>query len=281
MNVQLLNARAGVSMPVFLKRVFLLSTCLAIASAMPASADTDIAVGIYSFPPVASVNQRKEVEGLVGELFTELKRLHAGLSFQILHTSPKRRHMDFEAGLYDVMFFENPDWGWQDQPVETSRPLLQDQEFYVALKKPGRDQSFFDNVADRNIVAISGYHHGFAESITDNDELQAKFNLEFSHSVRRNLDLIKADRPSVADVTVVSRSFLKTYFSRFPDQRELFLISNKVDQSYELRVIARRQGPVNINQLESLLQPLIESGRFQELAKKHGLQLPSNIAGAD
>jgi ABC-type amino acid transport substrate-binding protein len=80
-------------------------------------------------------------------------------------------------------------------------------------------------------------------------------------------------------VAVVSRSFLSTYLSRFPDQREDLLVSDTVDQSYELHAITRKNGPVSPETIESMLQPLINSGRYQELVRKHGLQLPESMPG--
>lgn len=77
------------------------------------------------------------------------------------------RHLDFEAGLYDVIFFESLSWGWESLPVTATAPVLKDEEVYVALRKAGRDQSFFDNIAGRALVAISGYNYGFAGLTTD------------------------------------------------------------------------------------------------------------------
>ena len=268
----------------YLKRMILFSIgliaiCLIAMSAAPALAmeNTEIRLGVYNFPPVATVGHEKEAGGLLGDVLDELQREHPYLSFQIVHTSPKRRHMDFRSGLYDVMFFEDPGWGWASEAVETSKPVLKDEDIYVALNKTNRDQSFFDRVGERRIAAIAGYHYGFASLETDSDQLREKFDIEFSHSHQRNIDLIKADRPSLAEVAVVSRSFLHTYFSRFPDQQSNFLVSDKVDQSYDLPVITRKGGPISLETIEGLLRPLIENGRYLELVRKHGLQLPESM----
>lgn len=241
------------------------------------SAQTEIAVGVYNFPPVAAVNDNNQAEGLLGDLLRELDSSNDDISFRIVYTSPKRRHLDFQAGLYDVIFFENPSWGWESLPVQTTRPVLMDDEVYVALNKPGRDQSFFDNVAERHIVAISGYHYGFAGLSTDNAQLEERFNIEFSHSHSRNLDLIKADRPSLADVAVVSRSYLQSHLRDNPEDRDRFLVSDTPDQTYLLHIMAREKGPIDADTLEHLLLPLFEDGRYQQLVDSHELQLPPGI----
>jgi hypothetical protein len=175
------------------------------------------------------------------------------------------------------MFFEHPSWSWHSESIAITGPILRDDEVYVALNKEGRGQSYFNRVSERRIVAIAGCHYGFAGLETDSQELSKHFDVELSHSHRRNLDLIRADRPSVAEMAVVSRSFLRNYFSRFPDRRGDFLISEALDQSYELHVITRKNGPVTTDTIEGLLQPLIDSGRYQKLVNKHELQLPKTM----
>jgi ABC-type amino acid transport substrate-binding protein len=261
------------------KRAILLSVCVIIVGALPAFASktTVVRIGVYNFPPIAMVDQNNQAMGLLGDLLEEFESQNNDFSFEILHTSPKRRHLDFRNGLFDVMFFEHPNWGWHSEPVNITAPILRDDEMYVALNKEDRDQSYFNRVSDRRIVAIAGYHYGFAGLETDSKELNKHFDIELSHSHRRNLDLIRANRPSVAEVAIVSRSFLRNYFSRFPDRRGDFLISDALDQSYELHVITRDNGPVTPETIESLIQPMIESGRYQKLVKKHGLQLPKGL----
>ncbi|MDX1552093.1 MAG: amino acid ABC transporter substrate-binding protein [Marinobacter sp.] len=243
-----------------------------------ASSETEVAVGVYHFPPVAAVRDNDSADGLLGDLLAELDAAHSDISFRIVHTSPKRRHLDFEAGLYDVIFFESLNWGWEARPVEATRPVLTDEEVYVALSKPDRDQSFFDNIAERAIVAIAGYHYGFAGLSTDDAELEERFRIEFSHSHGRNLNLIKADRPSLAEVAIVSRSYLQTHLEQHPQDKGRFLVSEVTDQTYQLRILARKGGPVHARTLEQLLMPLIEQGRYQQMVEQHGLQLPPDLA---
>ncbi|KPP96899.1 transporter substrate-binding domain-containing protein [Marinobacter sp. HL-58] len=241
--------------------------------------ETEITVGVYDFPPVAAIDDDQRVDGLLSELLAELESAHQDIDFRIVHTSPKRRHLDFEAGLYDVIFFESLDWGWESQPVEATRPLLQDEEVYVALDKPGRDQSFFDDITAHNIAVISGYHYGFADMSTDDAELEERFRVEFSHSHERNLKVIKADRPSVAEIAIIGRSYLEMHLQQHPEDRDRFLVSDTVDQVYRLRILAREDGPLSAERLEQMLWPLIENGRYQEMVKRHGLKLPNDLAG--
>ncbi len=254
-----------------------LAAAIMLATASVQADETEITVGVYHFPPIASVDGSGQATDLLGDLLQELEHAHPTVSFQVFHTSPKRRYLDFDAGLYDVIFFESPDWGWTEKDVDITRPILADEELYVALKKDGRDSSFFDDLNKRSIVAISGYHYGFTGYETDNSVLEQKFDIEFSDSHSRNINLIKADRPSVAEVAIVSHSYLQRHLARHPEDWDKLLISSEPDQRYQLRIIARKGGAASADQMLELLAPLVDNGRYRQLVENWGLQLPAGF----
>lgn len=261
----------------FRQIVTVLSASILMAWPPVSAGETEITVGAYHFPPVATVGPDGKPAGLLGDLLNALEQTHGDVTFRVIHTSPKRRFLDFDAGLYDVIIFESRNWGWADKEVSISRPVLADEELYVALRKPGRDLSFFDDIRKHSIVAISGYHYGFAGFETDTSVLQQRFDIEFSDSHSRNLELIKADRPSVAEVAIVSYSYLQMHLAEHPEDWGKLLISDKPDQRYQLSIIARQDGAASAEKMMQLLAPLIENGQYRRLVEKWGLQLPAGF----
>ncbi len=215
------------------------SAAIMLAAAPVFANETEITVGVYHFPPIASVDDNGEPTGLLGDLLQELEQANPTVSFRVFHTSPKRRYLDFEAGLYDVIFF--------------------------------------DDLEQRSIVAISGYHYGFTGYETDNSVLEQKFNIEFSDSHSRNIKLIKADRPSVAEVAIVSHSYLQRHLTRHPEDWDELLVSKKPDQRYQLSIIARKGGTASADEMLRLLAPLVDNGRYRHLVENWGLQLPAGF----
>lgn len=255
----------------------LVIAALLLGGTTAAQAKTVITVGAYHFPPVAEVSEDQQPQGLLADLIQGLEAAHDDIDIQIFHTSPKRRHLDFDAGLYDVMFFESPNWGWTNRDITFSRPILTDEDFYIALRKPGRDLDFFDDIRNRQLIAISGYHYGFAGLENNTKTLQNNFKIEFSDSHSRNLKLIKADRPSVAEVAIISRAYLQRHLSEQPEDWRQLLISDRLDQRYELRIIARKHGPVSANDMMQRLAPLVADGSYRMMVEKWGLQLPAGF----
>ncbi len=240
----------------------------------PAVAATRVVVGVYHFPPVAIVAGSSEIQGLAGDLIAELNARQSDYRFVPFVTSPKRRHLDFAEGHYDVIFFESPRWSWQGVDHLATQPILMDREVYVALAKPDRDQSFFEPIGERRIVAMLGYHYSFADQVTDETVLRQRFDIELSHSHRRNLELILADRPSIAEVAVVSESYLQLFLERRPDLRERLLISDTADQTYRMRALVRTDAAISLPALSALLATLTDTGVYPSLVARYGLKLP-------
>ena len=79
-------------------------------------------------------------------------------------------------------------------------------------------------------------------------------------------------RSGRADISVVTRSYLRLYQSENPQQSARLLVSERVDQVYHHHALLRPQGPLDASQLASLLQDLQHSGRFGELVSRYHLR---------
>ncbi len=232
-----------------------------------------IKVGGYDFPPFVShkTQNHLEAEGMTIDLLDILNRIQSDYFFDYFETTPRRRYQDFSDHRYDAIFFENPAWGWQGYPVQPSRIFLHGGEVYIALQKPGRDQGFFDDLKSRRLVGISGYHYGFADFNANHEELAKEFNILWSADHLRNIKLILIDRPQVAEVAVVTCAYLSSYFKQHPADESKILVSNKLDQTYEHRVLVREKGPISAAEINRLLNLLLTSGEMAKLASRYGI----------
>lgn len=240
-------------------------------------ASTPVIVGAYNFNPIVTFGANGEPEGLLVEVVQELNRRQQQFTFEIRRTSSKRRFEDYRLGRYDVILFESPQWGWQEMGMQSTPVLLEDEEVFVALNKPERDQSFFDNVTERRLLAILGYHYGFANFDANEENLAQRFEIEMSRSQERNMALILADRPSVAEVAVVPRSFLKRFRRNQPEDADRLLVSDRPDQVYQLCGMVRPESALNSQTLEALFHGMIDDGTYPAIVKRYGMRIPAAL----
>ncbi len=240
-----------------------------------------VKVGAYAFPPyfefISSPKDTDVYAGATLDLIDALNAIQDVYLFKLFVTSPKRRYRDFENDRFDIILFENLEWGWEGYSIESSEAFMGGGEVYAALKKPERNQGFFDNVAARNLVGILGYHYGFANFNSDEEYLSRNFKIFLSSDHERNLQLILVDRPNLAEVVVVTKSYLNLFLRKHPNAEGKFLVSDKFDQRYRHSVLYRIESEFSAVQINGWLQELESNGTLEAIAKKYGLEiLPAN-----
>lgn len=234
--------------------------------------ETVIKVGGYEFPPFVNTKDLQRNNGATIDMIESLNRAQDEYLFEYYPTSSKRRYMDLAAGRYDIIMFENVEWGWEGQPVEQSKVFMTGGEVYIAYNRQGRDQHFFDNMANKRMVGILGYHYGFANFNADESYLSEHFNVLLSTDHLRNIRLILANRPELAEIAVVTRSFLGKYLRDNPKHRENLLISDKFDQVYQHRILVRDNADISVDQVNQLLMKLETDGALDMLRARYGLE---------
>jgi ABC-type amino acid transport substrate-binding protein len=235
-----------------------------------------VKVGGYVFPPY--VEEEKGVfQGLTLDLIELLNSFQSGRRFEFVPTSPFRRYKDFKTGAFDMIPFENIEWGWEGLDVIPTRTLGSDCEVYVAKAEPGRGQSYFDNFANLSKLVFLGYHYPFADYTSDPEVLMRKYNARATAS---HEGAIKAVAENRADVAVVTLSYLTRYLRDRPALIPKFLISDKIEQRYRHSILVRKSGPVRVEELNSWISKMERMGYLDMLWSKYALNRPECRMGA-
>jgi len=242
------------------------------------SSQTVIKVGGYEFPPFVDTKNKEGFHGATLDLINALNKTQNEYRFEFFLTSSKRRYLDFAEDRFDLILFENIAWGWSGHPVETSNTFMEGGEVYIAFKREGRDQSFFEGIETKRIAGILGYHYGFASFNADESFLSSHYNVLLSSDHLRNIRLILTNRPELAEVAIVTRSYLAEFLNEYPEHQEKLLISEKFDQEYHHSALVRKQGDISVEQINGLLQKLEKEGFIQNLRRRYGIEpLDSNL----
>ena len=245
---------------------------LGLLAAQPLLAAQLVKVGAYHFPPYVIKPESERPGGLLPELLQALNQLQSDYRFSLVATSTMRRYRDLESGRFDLILFESSQWGWQDTLHAALNLHIEDAEVYVARARPGRDQSYFDELKGKRLALYNGYHYGFADFNSDQQFLTEHFDARLTYSHDSNLVMLMRDR---ADIAVITHSYLRLYQDRHPELRAAFLVSQRVDQFYRHQALFRPQAPVSPERFAELLQALNSDGRLDRLLRRYHLQNPS------
>lgn len=210
-----------------------------------------IKVGAYDFPPFASW-QTGVPNGMVVEQIEILNRSQKKFKFKLVETSANRRYEDLKNKIFDVIFYESIQWGWEKSPVSASKVFLVSGDVFITKKMPKKNQTYFDDLRNKSIRGILGYHYAFANFSTDPQVLKS-WNLEFTNSQDGNILAVMEGR---SDMAIVSKEFLNLFFKDHPLAKKSLLVSQKMDQIYRFTVIIRNDAPITTQEMNALLDKL-------------------------
>ena len=229
----------------------------------------DIKVGVYPFAPFVEVNKDSTHSGMTLDMMALLNKQQNEFNFIPVSISPKRRYTSYKDGEFDIIFYESRKWGWQNIDILESDVYQTGGEVYVALKKPNRDQSFFDNFSGKRMVGLLGYHYGFANFNSDEDFLRENYNMVLTWDNAKGIELLLAQR---GDIAVVTQAFLKRYLLRHPEHKDRFLVSEKMDQEYNHTALLRPRIALKLEELNQMIQELKKTEDWQQLLARYGVE---------
>lgn len=233
---------------------------------------TVVKVGGYLFPPFVNVASGKP-SGLTLDLIQLLNKQQSEFQFQFVLTSPKRRYLDFNREAFDALFFENKQWGWQEKNISASHVFLTGGEVYITKKTGYKTQDYFNNIHQKSLAAILGYHYQFANFNSDEKFLKSKFNIELATSPSTIINQVLSER---VEIGIVTRSFLAKILFNNPDYINKILASNKFDQVYKHTILVRNNHPLTTDKINALLKKISSNGSLDDLLKRYGLTKSAN-----
>jgi polar amino acid transport system substrate-binding protein len=237
-----------------LKIIFLVYLTIVFLS-NDAFAEKMVKVGGYNFEPFVYLDKGMKAKGLTLELIALLNKHQTDFHFDFVPTTAQRRYRDFEEELFDMMFFENPNWEWLKLglPIEASATFLEGGEIFIARKKPGRSQNFFKKIEGKRIAGMRGYHYGFANFNAEPTFLIKNHNMMLLDHNGQSIKMVLRER---VDLAVVTKMYLTRYLKTNADAHRQILVSQRLDQTYAHRVITRRSSTPSAKYMEQLLKRL-------------------------
>lgn len=250
-------------------RMHVLALLASLLLSVPALAEPRVVtVGGYVFPPFVELTSADEWRGITLTLLDELNQLQQDYYFEFYPTSAGRRYTDMKAGRFQMMLFENPDWGWSQDEFEGLKGAVMGREVFIARKQSGRDQAFFANLSGKSIALFSGYHYAFADFVTNKQFLRSEHNAVFTQSQESNVQMVLRGR---VDLAVVTQAWLESYLERYPQYRDRLLVSEQPDQLYQHYVLRRRGSNPDMATLQHLFEQLKSNGTLERVLTEHGI----------
>lgn len=235
----------------------------------PLLAAERVSVGGYIFPPFVEKDEKGNISGMTIDLIDSLNKIQDEYHFNFVLTSARRRYIAFKQNEFDVLFFENILWGWQNTNIEATKVFLQGGEVFIALKDTTKNKNYFNQLNNKSIAAMLGYHYNFAGYNSDPDFLRSNFNIHLSTDEKLNIQLVLLGK---MDIAIVTQSYLDRFFLENPSAKQSLLISENMDQKYNHTILIKKNSLLDVTKMNGLLDTLNKSGEYSKLLKRYRIK---------
>ncbi len=92
--------------------------------------------------------------------------------------------------------------------------------------------------------------------------------ITLTKSLARNIRILRADR---IDIFFVNVSYLRKFFKENKGMKSQFLVFDAHDQKYQLKSIVLKGSPIQVKELEPLLEGVKKSRRMAQLLYFYGI----------
>lgn len=232
-----------------------------------------IKVGSYIFPPYFEKDSNGAFSGVIPDFLDGLNKYQKDFKFEVFETSPKRRYQDFVEKKFDGIFFESPQWGWeeliQQKKVDFVGGVVLDKEIFITNISNKDTSDFFKNLTGKTIGMYLGYHYKIADFNSDERYLKKNFNAFISSSHDRNIERVYSNR---LDMAIVTKSYIKKYLSEHPFYSSKIYVSDVVDQDYLLKFGIRTNVSKKGMKIKSIIEEYLKSDDYRKIVEKYGLE---------
>lgn len=221
---------------------------------------TVVNIGGYNYPPFIEWKSGRP-KGIMVALTDMLNETQKKYRFNLVETSANRRYEDLRYKNFDVIFFENIQWGWDKNEVLASKVFLQGGEVFITKTGPGKNQTYFNDLKNKSIRGILGYHYSFANFSTEPAYLK-KWNLQLTNSIEGNITSVLDSR---SDLAIVTKEYLDIFLKRNPEAKKMILVSERLDQIYRHTVLVRKYSIITVKEINDLLDKIKRDKMFNDI----------------
>lgn len=230
-----------------MKKIFIILIFLITSNIFAAEV---IKVGGYNFPPFLTWTNHKPF-GMTVKLLEKFNKIQSKYVFELVETSSLRRYEDFQNHLFDMLIFENIEWGWSKFDLKASKVFMNGGEVFITASN-GHKQDYFNNIQGKRIRGFKGYHYKFLNNLNDENTLKAN-NVSLTTSHEGNIEAVLLGD---SDLAIVTMEFLVNYLEANPQTKNKILISKKFDQKYKHTILLRNDSKVSIAEINNFLKEI-------------------------
>ncbi|WP_221074468.1 hypothetical protein [Agarivorans aestuarii] len=225
----------------------------------------EIKVGGYDFPPYVTHDvSSNRSSGVTLDIIRALNHLQDDYSFRFVSTSRHHRHAAFSRQRFELILFENLQWGWQKFNVQQSLALVLDRNLLLTQQDHDYQQKgLFLPEHQYSVVLFDELHQ--REHLSDEG-----FAVRTCSHVMNCVKLVLKGR---VDFAMVNESYYLPLTRQRPSILESLKQVENFSPVYSLHALVHKDSRLSVEQLNVFFEQLSLSGHLQQILNKYQLAL--------
>lgn len=228
----------------------------------------DIVVGLSVRPPFLNASEKS---GAGPDILKALNTIQTEYNFLFKAIPSSRKTQSIKENWVDIFMWDNLAWGWGNTIAQTSIPLVNSKDIYIALVEDNRNDDFFDDLSKRKLSFVNNYHYKITNFETNKDELSKRFDFYMVHSEEAAIRMVLSKR---VEATIISETALHWFLIKNPQYFSQILISKNFDTRYSRHFLVPKNSAINIEDINLFLKSANKKGLLAPIYKKYGLEMP-------
>ncbi|MBH47518.1 MAG: hypothetical protein CME71_05060 [Halobacteriovorax sp.] len=218
---------------------------------------TQVNVGI-SDSGIFWYNKNEPSASVLGYLVDKLNSAQSKYIFNPKLLPRARLGPEVENQSISMVLLMHKEWGFEHLDLVSTIPICRGRSVFIALKSVAKDQSFFSNLQNKRILGVKGFDYNLDKRGKEKDLYK------IARIPKEDLipKMLKLER---GDVGIINLHILKAYFDSYPEDKELFLISDKSEEEFNIGILLSKESPIPLSELNKIIKDLKQSSKLKYL----------------
>jgi ABC-type amino acid transport substrate-binding protein len=206
-------------------------------------------------------------EGPIAEFIARMNEVQAQFRFELQIVPRLRVDLMFRQGEADVFPLRTVAWTDPALKLRATRTLLKTGDLYIARADHPLRAAVFQDLPQRRIAGVRGYHYAVFGNNPDANWIRAHFKAELLPSNESVIEFVRLGR---AEVGIVPEAIMVHALRDARLAREL-VVSPQYDSRVELSHLVREGGPISVEAMNGIVELLERAGHLQRLHQQLAL----------
>ncbi len=242
--------------------------CFTTASAAQAER-TKVVVVTDSWAQLMYLDDKNVPSGELADFVNRMNAVQDKFQFD-LHIYPRLRvDSAFESKQADVYPLRTVAWTRPASGLLATKTIFTSGDIYFAKRNNRHGgRKVFDNLKTRGVAGVRGYHYQLFNNIQDEKYIRKHFRAHLLGSNEAVISFVMAGR---TDIGIVPEVILAKYLED-PAFRAQVIVGDAYDSRVELSNLVRKDGPISVDEMNTIVDLLVKSGDVGRLRTKLSVQ---------